>query len=188
MKKYRTSNGYRLILDPGEYYVGQSPMVISTLLGSCVAACLYDPVNSVAGMNHYLLAKRRSIGDTPITGSELGRYGTHAMKRLIDQMLLKGAKHKYLVAKVFGGGDVLHQHRGREKNSFSVGQVNARFVQNFLEREAIPVTAQDLGRNYGRVIHFDTRDYSVYMRKILHNDDQSILVEECSFEEKYQRI
>src|SRR5665647_2303892 len=74
-------------LEPGELFASREPVTISTLLGSCVAACLYDPVNNVVGMNHFLLSSRRYSRDLPNFISEAGRYGIHAMELLINEMM-----------------------------------------------------------------------------------------------------
>jgi chemotaxis protein CheD len=184
MKKYRLNQGHRIVIDPGEYYVGKGQLVLSTLLGSCVSACLYDPVSRIVGMNHFLLANRRYSVDLPVMESEAGRYGIHAMELLINQMLKQGAKRKSFVAKVFGGGDVLHQHRKEKDNFFAVGDVNSRFVKDFLKSESIPIVASDLGRDYGRIIHFKAKDYSVYMRKISHKYDKKVAREEHDYWQK----
>jgi chemotaxis protein CheD len=91
------------VIHPGDYRVGRGPIVLSTLLGSCVAVCLYDPVRRLIGMNHFLLANRRCCRDVPVLASEAGRYGVHAMELLIDRMLHCGARRRDLKAKAFGG-------------------------------------------------------------------------------------
>ena len=155
----------RIIIEPGEYYVANDNIIISTLLGSCVAACLYDPVNRVIGMNHFLLSNRRYAKDIPVCVTEAGRYGIHAMELLINEMMKKGAKRENLKAKAFGGGNVLKYESTRD-NFFCVGNVNCNFVKEFLELENIPLVASSLGGENGRVIHFSHGDYSVLVRKI----------------------
>jgi chemotaxis protein CheD len=155
----------RIIIEPGEYYVANDNIIISTLLGSCVAACLYDPVNRVIGMNHFLLSNRRYAKDIPVCVTEAGRYGIHAMELLINEMMKKGAKRENLKAKAFGGGNVLRYESTRD-NFFCVGDVNCKFVKEFLELENIPLVASALGGENGRVIHFSCSDYSVLVRKI----------------------
>lgn len=136
--------------------------VLSTLLGSCVAACLYDPVKRIFGMNHFLLASRRSQYGSVLLESEAGRYGIHAMELLINQMLRRGAQRNHLVAKVFGGANVLQQTNLPE--SFAIGELNQRFILMYLEQEGIPLLASDLGGDQGRQIHFVGSDFSVYVK------------------------
>ncbi len=158
----------RVILNPGEFYATTDATVISTLLGSCIAACLYDQANRVIGMNHFLLSNRRYSRDLPIYASEAGRYGIHAMELLINEMLNKGADRRFLRAKVFGGANIII-NRESAGNFACVSEVNCRFIREFLSNEGIPLVAEDLGKQHGRVIHFSNGDFSVYMRKIGQN-------------------
>lgn len=101
------NNTPHVTIHPGEFYVTRKHLIISTLLGSCVAACLYDPVNKVAGMNHFMLSNKRYSRDMPTCITEAGRYGVNAMELLINKMLNTGAEKKHLRAKAFGGGSLL---------------------------------------------------------------------------------
>lgn len=157
-------NADRRTLHPGEFAVVSSEdLVLHTLLGSCVAACLYDPVNKVIGMNHFLLSNRRYSRSLPYTEAEAGRYGVFSMELLINAMLKKGAARKNLRAKAFGGASVFNT---TADNFFCVGEVNARFIRDFLETEKIPLLREDLGGTDGRVIYFFKNDFSVYVRKV----------------------
>ncbi len=159
------SYGKRVILFPGDYYVTDKQVRISTLLGSCVSACLYDPVNRVVGMNHFLLSNRRYTNDMPIVITEAGRYGVHAMELIINGMLKLGAERKHLRAKVCGGSSLLVPKDG--KDSFHcVGRVNCAFIEQFLRNDGIRIVSSDLGGDTGRVVHFDTHNFCLYIRKI----------------------
>ena len=147
-------------LEPGELFASREPVTISTLLGSCVAACLYDPVNKVIGMNHFLLSSRKYSRELPNFLSEAGRYGIHAMELLINEMMRVGAERRRICAKVFGGATIL-QRSGNVGNFFCVGEVNCRFIKEFLQEERIPIQAQQLGGEKGRVIHFSNGDFAV---------------------------
>jgi chemotaxis protein CheD len=170
----------RIIIDPGESYVTKKNEIISTLLGSCVAACLYDPVNRVIGMNHFLLAQQHSAHNAALLGSEGGRYGIHAMELLINQMLRHGAERIHLKAKAFGGGDVLklgNESRGGQ----SIGAINCEFIRTFLRTEHIPLVASALGGHIGRNIFFLASDFSVYVKRIEHNEEQAVINQEKSY-------
>jgi len=158
-------NCERVTIDPGEYFSTGNPAVISTLLGSCIAACLYDRNNKLIGMNHFMLSNTRYSRDMPIHVSEAGRYGIHAMELLINDMMAKGANRRQLRAKIFGGATLMYRET-ESSNFFCVGQVNCSFIREFLENEAIPIEAEDLGGDFGRVIHFSNGDFSVHRRKI----------------------
>ncbi len=171
----------RVTLHPGEHHVTRrQDLMISTLLGSCVAACLYDPVAHVMGMNHFLLANHRYSRDVPVLASEAGRYGVNAMELLINNMLKAGAQRHNLKAKVFGGGNVL-PGISREDSFFAIGDVNSRFVQEFLHTENIPVLAKSLGGINGRVIYFTGNDYSVYVREIARSKTLEVEQQEKQF-------
>jgi chemotaxis protein CheD len=174
MKVQPFKNTQRIIIDPGEYYVTRRKEVISTLLGSCVSACLFDPVNQVFGMNHFLLAYRIHAHNMPIIQSEEGRYGVYAMELLINDMMKMGANKLHLKAKCFGGGNVLKLREDRE-NKNTVGDVNVLFIKEFLKNEHIPIVGSCLGGNHGRNVHFVGTDYSVFIKKI--GDQQERLLE-----------
>jgi chemotaxis protein CheD len=140
---------------------------VKTLLGSCVAACLYDEESGIAGLNHFLLAAPRYSRSMPLSVTEAGRYGIHAMELLINDMMKLGASRKRLKAKIFGGASVLGLSGGDRFDC--VNEVNQRFIQEFLATEGIPVLASDLGGALGRVIHFHTDTFKVYRRFIKKN-------------------
>jgi len=173
----------RIIIDPGEYYVSNKQEVISTLLGSCVAACLYDPVNKVIGMNHFLLAYRHHSFNSPAIESEEGRYGLNAMELLINDMMTHGANRRHFKAKCFGGGDVLHL-RGESGGRRSVGGANIDFIREFLEDEQIPIVGSALGGKHGRNVHFVGDDFSVYVKTIGHRRERQVEEEERRFWQK----
>jgi chemotaxis protein CheD len=150
---------------PGEYYASNQPVTIHTLLGSCVSACLYDPVSRVIGMNHFLLSNRRYAKDLPTSLSEAGKYGIQAMELLINEMLKQGARRQNLRAKAFGGASIYLNTESRD-NFFCVGEVNSRFIREFLKDAGIPMAAEDLGGEKARVIQFLSDDYAVHLRKI----------------------
>lgn len=150
---------------PGEYYTTSREMLIVTVLGSCVAACLRDPVARIGGMNHFMLPEtEESLG--AIAGLPT-RYGTYAMEMLINQMLKMGAQRSRLEAKIFGGGKVLHGFTVSD-----VGAKNASFVKHFLEIENIPVVAEDLLDVFPRKVYFFAQTGRVLVKKlrVVHNN------------------
>lgn len=138
------NEGQRLIkILPGGYYAADEDLVLATVLGSCVAACLYDAEAGVGGMNHFMLP------DGTTDGSGSARYGVHAMELLINALLSLGASRARLQAKVFGGGAVL-----RQLTTMDVGARNAEFVQRFLLTERIPIVGADLRDLHPRKVYF----------------------------------
>lgn len=166
MRPHEPDAPNKRVLHPGDFQVAPHPAVLSTLLGSCVAVCLYDPQKPFIGMNHFLLATRRAVKNVPPLESEAGRYGIHAMELLITALLARGCARHRLRAKAFGGGNVLGHRSGEPHALSNIGAVNASFVQDFLATDGIPLVAADLGGNIGRQIHFVSDDYSVYVRPI----------------------
>jgi chemotaxis protein CheD len=149
---------------PGEYYYTGRDMLIVTVLGSCVSACIRDRVKGLGGMNHFMLPDGGEPGN-PVSASM--RYGTYAMEVLINDLLKAGARREHLEAKVFGGGAVL-----RGFSAMNVGERNAAFVINFLKTERIPVLAEDLNDIYPRKVYFFPRTGKVLVKKLMqtHND------------------
>ena len=180
MKLEEKGAGLHVNILPGEYYVTNRPATIHTLLGSCVSACLFDPVNRVVGMNHFLLSNRRYARDLPTCMSEAGRYGIHAMELVINEMLKLGAKRQNLRAKAFGGGSI-YLNPAVKDNFFCVGEVNIRFVHEFLKTENIPLIAEDLGGERARVVHFFFDDYSVHVKKIGKSTASNVVQNERRF-------
>ena len=149
---------------PGEYYYTAKDMLIVTVLGSCVSACIRDRTRGLGGMNHFMLPDGGEPGN-PVSASM--RYGTYAMEVLINDLLKAGARREHLEAKVFGGGAVL-----RGFSAMNVGERNAAFVINFLKTERIPVLAEDLNDIYPRKVYFFPRTGKVLVKKLMqtHND------------------
>jgi chemotaxis protein CheD len=173
----------RIIIDPGEYYASRHPEVISTLLGSCVAACLFDPVTRVFGMNHFLLAYRHHANNLPIIESDEGRYGIYAMELLINDMMKLGATRQNLKAKCFGGGNVLRLREDKQ-NQETVGDVNVEFIKAFLSNEKIPILSSCLGGTHGRNVHFVGTDFSVFIKKIGETQERLLENQERSYWKK----
>jgi chemotaxis protein CheD len=153
-------------LHPGEYFASSGRVgIISTILGSCVSACIFDPVCNVFGMNHFLLSSKRYSRDLPYYETDAGRYGIQAMELLLNRMLSLGARRQNLKAKAFGGASILPS-LSRPGNYLCVGEVNVRFIREFLKLEDIPLVSEDLGGNLGRIVRFHGNDFSVYVKKI----------------------
>ncbi|MFN4143367.1 chemotaxis protein CheD [Aestuariivirga sp.] len=132
----------RINIVQGEYHVSGEPnLAITTLLGSCVAACINDPVAKVGGMNHFLLPGEDT--SSPL----VARHGVYLMELLINGLLKLGAGRHRLEAKLFGGARTM-QGLG------DYGAENARFAQEFLRREGIAVVGGSLGGEIGRRIQF----------------------------------
>lgn len=175
----REHNSEAAKIFPGEYYATGRDMVLVTVLGSCVCACIRDKVSGIGGMNHFMLPHSGQDRSNPL--GESARYGTYAMEILINQLLKMGAKRSNFEAKVFGGASVL---RGFTVNN--VGERNAEFVMQFLKTERIPVVAQDmLDVNPRKVYYFPASGLvRVKNLKQVHND--TIISREAEYNTRLQ--
>jgi chemotaxis protein CheD len=149
---------------PGEYYVTGRDMLLVTVLGSCVAACVRDPKTGIGGMNHFMLPES---GDAANVLSSSARYGGYAMEMLINQLIKLGANRSRLEAKVFGGAAVL-----RGFTTVNVGESNSDFVLDYLSNEKIRVVSQDLRGLYPRKVYFFPASGRVLVKtlKTVHNN------------------
>lgn len=152
---------------PGEYFFTPKDMVIVTVLGSCVSACLRDRVTGVGGMNHFMLPENNSDGDGLLSSSM--RYGTYAMEVLVNDLLKAGARRENLEAKVFGGGHVLSSF-----STINVGERNSQFVRDYLKTERIRVVAEDLEDVYPRKVYFFPRTGRVLVKKLKRLNNNTI--------------
>jgi chemotaxis protein CheD len=153
---------------PGEYYVTQENELITTVLGSCVSACIRDKETGVGGVNHFMLpetnAGKLKRDNEAIVGIAT-RYGNYAMEHLINTILSNGGKRKNLEVKVFGGGKIIPALT-------DVGIKNINFVLSYIDQEGLRLLSQDLGDIYPRKIIYFPKTGRVAMKKIqdLHND------------------
>jgi len=166
---------------PGEYYATGRGTLLVTVLGSCIAVCLRDRINGIAGLNHFMLPDGRGDTAHPLIGLPT-RYGAYAMEALLNDMLKLGAERRYVEAKVFGGGDVLHG-----MGAVNIGKRNAAFIQHYLHDEGIPIVAEDLLGQQPRKVYFFSDSGKVRVKRItvLHND--TILQRELDYRAHLQR-
>jgi chemotaxis protein CheD len=153
---------------PGEYYVTRNEEVITTVLGSCISACIRDPVAQVGGMNHFMLPEDNSAGreGEPAVGLAT-RYGSYAMESLINDLLKLGGRRERLEIKLFGGGRVL-------TSMTDVGVRNIRFVESYLELEGLRIAAADLGGESPRKVIYFTGAGRVRVRTLRPIENRSI--------------
>lgn len=138
-----TLQGKMVHVGQGEHAVSNDEnLTFSTILGSCVSTCLHDPVTRVGGLNHIVLPTSQSANPFDLMTQ------VNAMECLINALLQQGAMRKRLVAKVFGGANLIESSAG-------VGEKNAAFVLGFLTDEAIPITGQSLGGSKARRVRFE---------------------------------
>jgi chemotaxis protein CheD len=144
---------------PGEYYVTRSDEAITTVLGSCVSACIRDPLMRVGGMNHFMLPEDNSIRDQRAPVGLATRYGSNAMESLINDVLKLGGVRERLEIKIFGGGRVL-------AHMTDIGARNIDFVRNYLSTEGLRMNAQDVGGEQPRKVIYYPTEGRVRVRKL----------------------
>lgn len=162
---------------PGEYYATTRDMLVVTVLGSCVSACLRDKTNGIGGMNHFMLPHSDNDPLNPVSVS--ARYGTYAMEMLINHLIKLGAKRNNFEAKVFGGGNVL-----RGFTVSNVGARNADFVLDFLHTEKINIVADDLLDIYPRKVYYFPKSGRVLIKKLRGVHNNTIVEREKDYESR----
>jgi chemotaxis protein CheD len=176
---FDAANGMWMVkVFPGEYYITRkADEMIVTVLGSCVSACIRDPIAGIGGMNHFMLAQHSS-GDW---GNDLrsARFGNFAMEKLINELTKSGCQRGRLEVKVFGGGNVT-------ESSNAVGTDNAQFVLRYLQAEGLRCAAQDLGGSHPRRIHYYPATGRVVRRLLGLGESYVVKREENDYEKRLQ--
>lgn len=153
--------------------------VLSTVLGSCVAACLRDPGLELGGMNHFLLP---GDGGADASSPDDMRFGVTSMELLINALLKRGAMRSRLEAKVFGGAAMIG-----ERSESSVGARNAAFVLRFLAREGIPIAAQDLGGTSPRRANYEPATGRAWVNRLAPLRAEAIAEDEQAYRQSILR-
>ena len=142
----------------GELHASKKPVVIETVLGSCVAVCLYDSRERIGGMNHILLPGEADLKHFDTSA----RYGINAMELLINRITALGGDRRRIVAKVFGGAQILWA----VSQSNGMGRKNTEFVLEFLQMEGIDIVSQDVGGNRARKVLFHTDTGHAFLKTL----------------------
>ena len=151
---------------PGEYFVTNENVMLITVLGSCIAACLWDSRVGVGGMNHFMLPE----GDS---SDMSGRYGSYAMELLVNEMMKLGARREFLQAKIFGGGRVISSF-----TNLNVGERNTEFVRDYLRTERIPVVSEDVLDIFPRKVVFFGTSGKAMVKRLAHTQTDAIAAQE----------
>jgi chemotaxis protein CheD len=161
---------------PGEFYVSTQEEMVSTVLGSCVSACIRDMERGIGGMNHFMLPEPMSgeRNDWSVAVGRAARYGSDAMEQLINAILKAGGRRDALTVKIFGGGRVLTQMT-------DVGQRNIAFVKRYLETEKLQLVAEDVGDIYPRQLQFFPASGRVRVRQLRSSRESELAANEQSY-------
>ena len=174
----------RVFLLPGELCVTQDPLFIATLLGSCVAVCLYNKHSGAAAMNHFLRAQK------PAGPEPFGKFGDTSTRHIIKGLMAFDEKISHYEAKVFGGGAVV----GHLGIGAGIGKENIVAAKEVLQEFQIPIVESDIGGKHGRKVYFNTKTNQVFIRYIgSHRKDFSeknirvLLVDDCQIARRILR-
>lgn len=159
----------------GELYVTENDELISTVLGSCVAACIRDPFTRVGGMNHFMLPS------DPSGNNETSmRFGFWALERLINEVLKRGGRRERLEVKIFGGGRMMPGVR-------DVGKNNVDFVRNYLAAERIGVVAEDVGDTFARKLRYHPFSGKALVKHLEMQENAKVIARERELEANLQQ-
>jgi chemotaxis protein CheD len=143
-------------INPGGWAVSAT-QPLSTLLGSCVAVCLYEPVRRIGGFNHFMLPSRKGNIDSD---TDVFLHGDYAMEVVINGMMSKGVRKDRIVAKAFGGGTIVRSIHA------DIGGRNVEFTREWLKREGIPLVASDFLGPWSRKVLFDPATGDAFCRRL----------------------
>lgn len=174
----RSNQSFAAKITPGEYYVSRNGEIVTTVLGSCVSACVRDTKSGIGGMNHFMLPRtgKDSIWDSKLL-STAARYGNVAMERLINTILVNGGRRENLECKIFGGARVLNLDS-------DVGTKNIEFVTEYLQIEGLTLEAYDVGGPYPRKVVYFPRTGMVRMKKLRSIQGSTLQMRERAYCER----
>ncbi|MDP1946019.1 MAG: chemoreceptor glutamine deamidase CheD [Nitrospirota bacterium] len=162
---------------PGEFFVSSEPMIVYTVLGSCISACIRDPVAGVGGMNHFMLPAPKEHQSGDAWGGESTRYGSFAMESLINEILKRGGLRQRLEVKLFGGGKIY-------EGNIDVGANNASWVLQYLKTEGLVAQTSDLGDVFPRKVYYFIDSGRVMMKKIQRVKNETIVAREQQYQQQ----
>lgn len=162
------------IIMPGQHYVSRSPVIVYTVLVSCVSVCVRDTDIRVGGMNHFMLPAPKIDHSDQDSWGESGRYGSFAMELLINDILKRGGRRENLEVKVFGGGKIYNGEN-------DVGASNAAWILKYLENDGLSPVKKDLGGIFPRKISYFSDSGKVLMKRIVRLKNDTILKREEAY-------
>lgn len=167
---------------PGEYYVTKNNEIITTVLGSCVSACMHDVVAGVGGMNHFMLpiSTGQGWGSDKDLVSTANRYGNFAMEHMINEILKHGGRKQHIEVKIFGGGRII-------SSMTHIGEMNIRFVRTYLENEGLRLAGEDVGDIYPRKVIYFPATGRVLVKKLKQLRNNVIVEREQQYHSDIER-
>lgn len=169
---------------PGEYYVTSQDESITTILGSCISACIRDRELRIGGMNHFMLPEDTSDGQSSWMNKDTGlatRYGSFAMESLVNEILKRGGRRNRLEVKLFGGGKML-------ASMIDVGARNIDFARHWLKTEGFAVLAEDVGNTVPRRVVYTPADGKVMVRHLMSMESRAIATREQNYLSTFRKL
>lgn len=160
----------------GEYYATRCNELITTVLGSCVSACIRDPAAGIGGMNHFMLPAETQPGDA-LEYRSLGAdavYGGYAMERLLNCIFKYGGRRENLEVKIFGGGRII-------SGMTNVGLQNIEFVRTYLQTEGLKVAAEDVGDDFPRRVAYFPATGKVWVKKLRNIRNETVIKQDVAY-------
>ena len=167
---------------PGEYYVTNYNELVTTVLGSCVSACIRDKVFGIGGMNHFMLplSDGKGWGGSDDFTSTATRFGNYAMEHMINDILKNGGHKKHLEAKIFGGGQMM-------ESQTDIGSTNIEFARTYLRTEGIPVLAEDVGDIFPRKVIYFPESGRARVKKLKTMHNSTVLTRETQYRKSIEQ-
>lgn len=162
---------------PGEYYVTLADELVTTVLGSCVSACIRDRVFGIGGMNHFMLPLNKDGRGWNGAGDLLSsatRYGNYAMEHMINDILKNGGHKRNLEAKIFGGGQII-------QSMTDIGEKNIAFVREYLHAEGIALLSEDVGDIYPRKLVYFPKFGRALVKRLRHLHNDTVVRRESAY-------
>ena len=182
IKRYwdKTNTIFAAKILPGEYYVTKHDEAITTVLGSCVSACIRDREIGIGGMNHFMLPINKSMTKEEVAAmSDAARYGNFAMEQMINDILKHGGRRENLEVKIFGGGRVL-----QNMQSLDVGNGNINFVREYIQTEGLALIGEDVGDVFPRKVIYFPKTGKVKVKKLRQVHNQTIIQRETNYQSR----
>ena len=168
---------------PGEYYVTAGTELVTTVLGSCVTACIRDRVFGISGMNHFMLpisTDGKGWNGAHDVVSTATRYGNYAMEHMINDILKHGGHKRHLEAKIFGGGRMM-------ESLSDIGARNIEFVREYLSVEGVPLVGESVGDIHPRKVIYIPATGKVLVKRIKHMHNDTIIRRETAYRSEITR-
>lgn len=165
---------YAVNVKPGEFYVTAQSEAITTLLGSCISACIRDPIAGIGGINHFILPAE---GGSKFFDSDSARYGAYAMEQLINTLMKFGGSKSRMEVKITGGASLI-------KGCREIGAYNIQFVLDYIKKEGLKLLSSDVGGEQARHVVYLPQSGRLLVKKLNQTETQPLSAEEARYQKQ----